>query len=181
MKGLTLVLLAGALILGGCEKDKPAATGDFRQFLETAGMAPELPGQEAPDFEYELLDGTQGKLSDHRGKLVFLNFWATWCLPCKKEMPDIEELQTQMKGRPFSILAVSTGEGKEKVGLYHKSFPYGFPFALDPDSNISRKYDVSMLPTTYLIGPEGKILAKAIGPRHWSAEEFVNQVRGQLP
>lgn len=181
MRLFLIFILSLGFALSGCDSKEPATEGGFEQFVQTAGMEPDQAGQVAPDFEYTLLDGGQGRLSDLKGNLVFLNFWATWCFPCKKEMPDIEELQAEMKGQPFKILAVSTGEGKEKVGAYHEKFPYSFPFALDPDSSISGKYGVNMLPTTFLISPEGKILAKAIGPRHWSAEEFINQVRGQLP
>ncbi|MDT8448197.1 MAG: TlpA disulfide reductase family protein [bacterium] len=180
MKHLVTLILA-ALLLAGCEKKPAETSGSWAQFAETAGMAPDQVGQRAPDFDYVLLEGQTGRLSDHQGKLVFLNFWATWCLPCKKEMPDIEELSSLMKGKPFVILAVSSGEGAEKVSLYHKKFPYSFPFAMDADGAISAKYEVNLLPSTFLISPEGEIIGKAIGPRHWSADEFINQLEGLLP
>ena len=144
-------------------------------------MAPEKTGELATDFSYQLTTGKTEKLSDNRGQVVFLNFWATWCYPCKKEMPDVERLQTLFKGKKFRVLAVSAGEGPSKVKPFLKRYPYQFDFAYDPDSTISGLYQVSMLPTTLIIGPDGTILARAVGPRKWDAKDFTDQLAKLLP
>ncbi|OGH03198.1 MAG: hypothetical protein A2600_08425 [Candidatus Lambdaproteobacteria bacterium RIFOXYD1_FULL_56_27] len=174
MKKLILIALMG-LSLAACET-KPKPNRDFATFAKEAGMAPEEPGQLAMDFEYKLLGGPTEKLSDNRGKFVFLNFWATWCYPCKQEMPDIEKLLAHMQGKPFRVLAVSVGEGAEKVAPFKRDFPYSFDFVLDGDAKISDLYKVRMLPTTLLIDPQGRIIAKAVGPRQWAAEEFYREL-----
>jgi len=177
MKGW--LLLAAVVLLFGCDKTSPEDSSqnpDFSQFAVVADMQPAQAGVVAPDFSYTLLDGRTGKLSDEHGKIVMLNFWATWCYPCKREMPDLDKLQAYMKGKPFRLLTVSASQGVEQVAPYTRKFPYPFDYVLDPQSILSELYKVDMLPTTLIIDKNGVILAKAIGPRQWSSPEFFRQM-----
>ncbi|OGG97160.1 MAG: hypothetical protein A2527_10865 [Candidatus Lambdaproteobacteria bacterium RIFOXYD2_FULL_50_16] len=168
-------------VFSACRPNKTVEANDWTSFAKSSGMAPEKEGAIAADFEYTLKGGKKEKLSDNRGKVVFLNFWATWCYPCKKEMPDIEKLNTQFSGRNFRVLAVSAGEGAAKVEPFLKHFPYQFEFAFDENSAISAQYQVSMLPTTLIIGPKGEILGQAIGPRNWNQKDFTDQLEKLIP
>jgi len=175
--------IALLIVLVGCDKPNETSTtqkvttgSSFAEFAKAADMQPEQTGQLADDFSFMLLDGREGKLSDERGKVVFLNFWATWCFPCKREMPDIAKLQEHMKGKPFRLLAVSSSQGVEKVAPFVRKNPYPFDFVLDPQSIISQLYLVDMLPTTLIIDKKGVIISKSIGPRAWSSPEFFRQM-----
>ena len=180
MKRFLLPLLA-LFLISACEPKETAKADDWQSFAQSAGMAPEKVGEKATDFEYTLSTGKKEKLSSNQGQVVFLNFWATWCYPCKKEMPDVERLQVMFKDRNFRVLAVSAGEGPRKVEPFLKRYPYQFDFAYDEDSKISGIYQVSMLPTTLIIGPDGQILAKAVGPRKWDEKDFTDQLEKIIP
>ncbi len=107
-------------------------------------------------------------LSDYRGSVVFLNFWATWCPPCREEMPDIEKLNQRLKDTNLAILAISIDvTGSKAVRPYMEEKGFTFPALLDPDRKVTRKYGVISLPTTFLIDCGGSLVAKAIGPRKW--------------
>jgi len=159
-----------------CDKPSTTPSGGFTAFAKEAEMLPSQSNQLAPDFSYSTLSGQQKKLSESQGNIVFLNFWATWCYPCKKEMPDIDKLQAHMKGKAFQLIAISAGEGVEKVVPFTKKFPYPFDFALDPMSNISQLYQIDALPTTLILDKQGRILAKAVGPRQWASPAFMAQM-----
>ena len=125
----------------------------------------------APSFRLKDLNGREVKLEDHRGKIVFLNFWATWCLPCRAEMPSMEKLYTQFKDRDFIILAVDLQEGTNKVRALKEKFELNFPILLDSDGGVGFMYGVMSIPTTYLIDQEGYVMGGALGARNWAREE----------
>lgn len=112
--------------------------------------------QVAPDFTLTNLAGEQVSLSDYRGKYVVLNFWATWCPPCRKEIPDLNAFYEENKD-DFVVLAVDLGESKQKVQQFISYGGYTFPVLLDKDRKIGSRYNVSVIPTSYFIGPQGKI------------------------
>lgn len=111
-------------------------------------------GNTAPDFDVKILGNEKVKLSDYRGKPVLLNFWATWCPPCKKEMPDLQKLHEEF-GEELVILAVDIGEETTVVEEFIEENGYTFNIGLDPMTEI--KYPIMSLPTTFLIDREGKI------------------------
>jgi len=125
----------------------------------------------APSFRLKDLNGKEVKLEDHRGKIVFLNFWATWCLPCRAEMPSMEKLYTQFKDRDFIILAVDLQEGTNKVRVLKEKFGLHFPILLDSDGRVGLMYGVRSIPTTYLIDQEGYVMGGALGARNWARKE----------
>lgn len=125
----------------------------------------------APDFTLKDLKGTQVTLKNFKGRVVFLNFWATWCPPCRREMPSMERLYKQLKDRDFTMLAVDMQESEKRVRAFISEFSLSFPVLLDLNGDISSLYGIVGLPTTYIIDREGKIIGKAVGPRDWSSQE----------
>jgi peroxiredoxin len=123
-------------------------------------------GDEAPVFELQTLDGKKVKLSDYKGKKVILNFWATWCPPCKKEMPELERYY-QNKPANVEILAVNftvTEKGKENVVQFIQEHQFSFPILLDEKNKVNSMYEILSLPTTYFIDSDGVIREKFTGP-----------------
>jgi len=124
-------------------------------------------------FTLKHLDGTTASLSDFSGKVVLLNFWATWCLPCIQEMPDMEQLWQRYKDAGLIVLGVSNDDaGKRKrVETFIDKVNLSFPILLDSDSTVSELYDVSGIPVSYLISRDGTLLAKIVGVREWASPE----------
>ena len=139
------------------------------------GPPPEV-GQRAPDFEFPDLTGRMVRLSDLRGKTVFLNIWATWCPPCVQEMPLIERLHRAMHGRSFIVLAASQDTGAdsdEKVRKLTRGFGLTFTSLLDPQRQLTFLYRVSGYPETFIIDKEGILIQRIIGPREWTSPEWM--------
>lgn len=125
----------------------------------------------APTFTLRDLNGKGVKLEDHRGKVVFLNFWATWCPPCREEMPSMEKLYIEFRDRDFTMLAIDLREDTEKVRAFKERFELSFPILLDSDGSVGSRYGVRSIPTTYLINQEGYVIGAALGPRDWASRE----------
>lgn len=119
-------------------------------------------GNIAPDFELTTLEGEPARLSDYRGQRVFINFWATWCPPCRAEMPDMQKLyeQTDMD---IEILAVNLQESEEVVSEFVEDFGLTFPILMDVNSDVADTYQVRAYPTSYMIDSSGRIQFIAIG------------------
>ena len=116
--------------------------------------------------------GNLQSLSSLKGKVVFLNFWATWCGPCRSEMPSIEVLYNDYKDRGFEVLAVNSGEKESEVLAFMKASKLTFPAALDEDGRVSRNYGIQAIPSTFLIDREGKIILRMIGSIDWNTPKF---------
>lgn len=126
-------------------------------------------GKAAPDFALRDLGGRTLRLSHHRGKAVFLNFWATWCIPCRIEMPSMEAIYKDYRGKGLEILAVSLDQGPvSEVEAFVKEYKLSFPILLDPGMEVAQKYRVLGLPSTYLIGRSGRIVGREVGGRDWT-------------
>lgn len=117
----------------------------------------------ALDFKLKDLNGKDVSLSDYKGKKVFLNFWASWCPPCKAEMPDIEKLYEETKDSDLVILAVNVGESKSEVTSFLNDNKYSFPVLLDSDQNITNQYNIKGIPTSFFIDKEGNIVSSKVG------------------
>ncbi len=125
----------------------------------------------AADFTVPGLTGSPLRLSDLKGTVVFLNFWATWCPPCKEEMPSMERLYRRYKDKGFTILALSIDSGgPAPVAAFAKKLGLTFPIGLDPKTTVANQYSVRGLPATFLIDRRGTIVAVAIGPRDWDGK-----------
>jgi peroxiredoxin len=136
---------------------------------------------EAPDFALMTLEGQPARLRDFRGKLVLLNFWATWCAPCLHEMPSMERLYQTFKHTEFVLLAVSMDRHGEKVAKpFVDNLKLTFPVLLDRTSEVARQYGVRGLPTTYLIAPDGLLIGAALGARDWYRTDAKALIAGLL-
>lgn len=138
-------------------------------------------GYEAADFEFPDLEGRTHRLSDHRGKVVFLNVWATWCPPCIAEMPSIEALHRRFRDSDLVILAVSedTG-GAEVVRPLVEQLGLSFPVLLDPEATLSPRYGVTGYPETFVIGRDGRVVEHFIGPTDWVSTPRINYFQSLL-
>ena len=121
----------------------------------------------APDFTLPNLEGKKIALKDFRGKLLMLNFWASWCLPCREEMPAMERLYQRYKDKGFVILGVNIKDEKKSALSFVKELKITFPIAFDPKGEVGLLYGAWGLPTTYLIDAKGIALARAWGPADW--------------
>ena len=126
-------------------------------------------GVPAPDFTFPGLDGKKVSLADHKGKVVLLNIWATWCAPCVAEMPSMEKLYQELKDEGFEILAVSVDEsGAGAVNPFMEKHKLGFPVLLDTKADIKNLYHATGIPESFIIDENGIIVEKIIGPRDWA-------------
>jgi peroxiredoxin len=136
---------------------------------------------EAPDFTLTGLEGRSARLRDFRGKLVLLNFWATWCAPCLHEMPSMERLYQTFKHTDFVLLAVSMDrQGEEVARPFVDQLKLTFPVLLDRTSEVGHRYGVRGLPTTYLIDLDGRLIGAVIGAREWYRTEAKALIAGLL-
>ena len=117
------------------------------------------------------LDGASHRLEQYRGKVVLVNFWATWCAPCREEMPSIERLRQSLAGRPFVVLAVNVGESARAARQFAAKVPVGFPLLLDGDTRIAKSWNAKLLPATFLIGPDGVIRYSYLGELDWARDD----------
>lgn len=132
-------------------------------------------GDSAPDFSLKTLDGREVSLGDYRGKFVLINFWATWCVPCKVEMPSLEKLYQRFKSKNFAMLAISNDMfGEKVVRPYIEVQNFTFTVLLDPILKVSNRFGVVSLPTTFLIGPDGKIIGVLGGAEDWASSDNIN-------
>ncbi|BCA81025.1 TlpA disulfide reductase family protein [Desulfuromonas sp. AOP6] len=131
----------------------------------------------APDFSLTDMQGESVSLSEYRGKVVFLNFWASWCPPCKEEMPSMESLYQGLKEGDFVMLAVNVEEnGKEAVAQFLKEVPVNFPILLDSTQAVANLYKVRGLPHTFIIDREGNMVDSVTGALDWNAPEVVRYI-----
>ncbi|MDR2629564.1 MAG: TlpA family protein disulfide reductase [Spirochaetaceae bacterium] len=119
------------------------------------------------DFVLPLLDGGSLNTAELRGKVVLLNFWATWCGPCRAEMPSMEALYRRFKGQGLELLAVNLQESRRTVSAFMKQLGLSFPAALDERGGIGAIYGVMAIPTTYIVDRKGRIIARVTGSFRW--------------
>ncbi|MEZ4415375.1 MAG: TlpA disulfide reductase family protein [Gemmatimonadota bacterium] len=148
------------------------------------------PGVAAPTFAYPSLEGDTLDLADYRGKVVLVNLWATWCAPCRSEMPSMQRLYEEMKDRPFEILAVNVDArfGEVDVGgrpggdvpAFVSELGLTFPILLNPAGEIQREYQTTGLPESFLVGPDGVIRRKVAGGTNWDQLAYREQIERML-
>jgi len=143
------------------------ASGDL---FTTLQMERFTPPRRAKPFALPTLEGKTVRLADFRGKVVFLNFWATWCPACREEMPSMERLHREFKDRGLVVLAVDLEESGDAVAKFMKEFGLTFPALLDRDGRVRDSYAVRFIPTTYLVGKDGELLGRVIGPKDWASD-----------
>jgi peroxiredoxin len=138
------------------------------------------PGGATPPLELSDLQGKKHRLADYRGQVVLVNFWATWCVPCREEMPSIERLRASLEGRPFAVLAVNLAEPESRIHKFLEAVPLRFPVLLDRDTRTTRAWQAKLLPATYIIGPDGAIRYRHLGELDWSKPEVRDVILGLM-
>ena len=167
---VTTIVAALGLLWGG-------KAADAREHLfEAMGMA-KVPPKAAPNFTLPTADGQQVSLQQYRGKVVFLNFWATWCIPCREEMPALERLHQTYQSQDLAIVSIDLKESADQVKAFFQKHSLSFPALLDQDGTVFRDYLVAGMPTTYLIGRDGTLLARGVGGRDWTRAEALQLIQ----
>jgi thiol-disulfide isomerase/thioredoxin len=169
-KGALMAALGGALVLGW--------QGRGRFFPAEAGGL-------APAYAAPTLAGDTLALEALRGRVVLLNVWATWCAPCRTEMPALERLYRRFRARGLEVVAVSVdaaplGSAADVVRPMVEELGVSFPILLDPDGVVSRRFGVTGLPTTLLIGRDGRVLDRLLGPAPWDEAPYAETIRRAL-
>jgi len=159
---VALLALAAVLVPGPIFAEDPVAA---------LSLIRPKPAKDAPDFQVRTPDGSTLRLGDFKGKVVFLNFWATWCEPCREEMPSMERLHRAYKDRGLVVLAISLDlQGASVVRPFVKKFALTFPIGLDPKMAVRETYGVWAVPSTFLIDRRGKRVLFANGARDWDSK-----------
>jgi thiol-disulfide isomerase/thioredoxin len=139
------------------------------------------PGQMAPDFKLPgIKTGNLMSLKSHRGKVVYLDFWASWCGPCRQSLPLLNELRNEFKSKGFEVIAVNLDDDKANAKTFLKQFPVNYPVLLDPNGKVPQIYDVPGMPTSYLIDPKGKIIKVHVGFKKQDIHTIRKQVKSLL-
>lgn len=161
------VLLACLALAAGCAEE--------RALMEPAS------GRAAPDFALPDLEGRTWRLSEHRGRALLINFWATWCAPCREEMPALERLHRILGGDGrFSVVGVHVGPAGGALEVFLEEVPVSFPILVDADLALA-DWSVAALPTTVLVGPDGRARYAAAGPRAWDSAAALEFFAAALP
>ena len=151
----------------------PVAVADTPRFLPWKG--------ETPPLALNDLSGRRQSLADYRGKVVLLNFWATWCEPCRDEMPSMQKLKERLAGRPFEVVAVNYGESQARVSEFLGRMGVDFRVLLDPNQDAPRAWRVRVLPASFLVDAAGRVRFSVIGELDWTSDEAVQRVVALLP
>ncbi len=171
MVHLQRFLIVFCLTFGGAAVVIPPAAFSQAQFLHEMYKQPM-----AKDFELPDLDGKKVKLSDFAGKVVLVNFWATWCPPCRAEIPSMQRAWNILKEKDVMLLAIHVGGNEDRVWTFLTDFNVDFPVLLDANSKVSRSWPMMGLPVSFVIDPEGRIALQAIGGREWDNEKLIEQI-----
>jgi peroxiredoxin len=171
---LVLSILVGLVVLpdsgeGFFHKQKsPAAADD--EFKKLGIEKPEKPLR-APDFALKDFDGRRWALKDFKGKVIFVNFWATWCVPCREEMPTMEKLHRELKGQGLEVAAINVREGKKEVRKFVDELGLTFTVLLDSKGQVSEEYGAWAIPLSYFINRQGVFVGKLAGYRRWDGAD----------
>lgn len=141
-----------------------------------AGLSPVPQKPQAIEFELQDLSGKWHTISQYEGKAIIITFWATWCIPCRVEMPSMQRAWEQFEKGKVIMLGINVGEEADAISDFLDEVPVEFPILLDKDSSTMRQWYVIGLPTTYVVNPAGKIVYKAIGGREWDDPYFISAI-----
>ena len=144
-------------------------------WMQSSKYEPLVVGMNAPDFTLPDLQGKGQRLSDYRGKVIFLNFWATWCKPCKEEMPSMQMLWDNLQKEDFVMLAISMDRvtTKKDIPPFVENMKLTFPILTDSWGQTDTRYKLMGVPETYIIDQDGVLREKIIGPRDWTRSESI--------
>ena len=153
-------------------QEKTQASLDFSDLFRSAGIQPVTQRIEPFDFSLQSLGGETTALSSLKGKIVILNFWATWCPPCRHEMPSMETLYLRYRDYEFEMLAVNLRERHDTVFQFIERYGYTFPVLFDQDGRVGSRYGVEAIPTSFIIDKEGKIAGRIVGSIYWDTPQM---------
>jgi peroxiredoxin len=131
----------------------------------------------APDFTLQDTSGKTHRLSDYRGRPVIINFWTTWCPPCREELPSMNRAWHQLEHEGVAMLAINMGEDEDTIFIFSADYPTDFPILMDKSGEVIEQWPVKGLPTTYVVAPDGTIAYRAIGSREWDDSSLLDKVR----
>lgn len=179
---LMLVFLATVFTLSAQEEMN---LNKAEQLFYDSGFGVLKENTEAPDFNVRSLEGKSVSLSDYRGKVVLINLWATWCPPCREEMPSMQSLYDDLKDRGFTILAAAAPnpprETREKIEDFIKDGNYSFPVLIDSEYEVNEIYGTGSIPTSWVVDSEGTLVARLVGATDWTSESVVSAFEELLP
>jgi thiol-disulfide isomerase/thioredoxin len=172
------VLACATLLLLGLPAGSPVAADLPPLSHSLTKQAP----KPAPALKLKDLDGQLHDLAQLRGKVVLINFWATWCPPCRREMPSMERLGQALAGEAFAVLAVDVGEDADTITIFTSQFDttLTFPILLDTRSRVMQAWKIAGLPTSFLVDRQGRIVASAIGGREFDHPEIIQAISDLL-
>ncbi len=139
-------------------------------------LTPLSPPVAAPEFELEQYEGDPTRLADYRGVPVIVNFWATWCPPCREELPSMNRAWRKIREQGVMMLAVNVAEDEETIFAFLAEYPIEFPVLMDTDGRTVGSWPVKGLPTTFVVDPAGNMVYRAIGGRDWDDDELLEKV-----
>ena len=131
----------------------------------------------APAFALPDMDGEVFKLSDYRGQPVIVNFWATWCPPCREELPSMNRAWQKVKDEGIAMIAINVGEDEDTIFSFMGDYPIDFQMLMDISGNTIKQWPIKGLPTTFVLDPQGRLYYRAIGGREWDADHLLDMVR----
>jgi thiol-disulfide isomerase/thioredoxin len=172
-------VLAAALLAPALCALAPAAAPPVPSAEAPSRFVP-WPDPAPPPLALKDTAGHPHALADYRGRVVLVNFWATWCEPCKAELPSLQRLAERLAGRPFTILAVNYGESAPRVEGFLRPLRLDAVALLDPGQRAARAWRVRVLPASFLVDPAGRVRYGVIGEIDWAADEAERVVRGLL-
>jgi len=163
----------GVWLIGLC-----VAAGAAFALFSASTEVPVDRGARAPDFTLPQLGSADPiRFGSLRGRVVLVNFWATWCKPCEDEMPAMQRLYDALRGSGFDLLAISVDEDSGLVESFRDRLGLRFPILLDADQAVAHAYQTFRFPETLLVGADGEIVERYVGPKEWDAEAYVARIR----
>ena len=180
LKVILPVMLISVLLIAGCSgESEPDISGLswITRYSTDPAQSPQI-GEPAPDFEFQDSEGHTTSLSDFRGEVVLLNFWATWCGPCVYEMPFIQQAYDEWQGTRLRVLAINIGESADTATSFMEAHSLSFPVLLNPNSELVGRYNIEYIPTTFFIDEDGIIQHIEVGA--FSSKEEIESILSQL-
>ena len=131
----------------------------------------------APNFKLIDMDDVTHTLGEFKGKPVIINFWATWCPPCREELPSMNRAWKKVKGEGIKMIAINVGEDEDAIFAFSGEYPIDFLVLLDQNTEEINKWPIKGLPTTFILDPQGRIVYQAVGGREWDDDDLLNKIR----
>lgn len=170
-----LLLKVGICLLALASFAQPALAADEEDLAPVPGTPP------APAFDLKDAQNRPQRLADYLGKPIILNFWATWCPPCREEMPSMQRAHEALSKEGIAVIGINVGDDAEAIGNFLDEVQVDFPLPMDPDYKVAQSYPLKGLPTTYVIDPKGRLVYAALGERAWDDPKLMDRIRALKP